>query len=205
MVNEPSVKRVVAFVDGQNLFHGAREAFGHDAPDDDVLKLARTICDPRRWLLEGVCFYTGMPDAVTRPHWHEWWAVRLASMGSRGVRTFTRPIRYRQQFVTLADGSRASVRVGQEKGIDVRIALDMVRLARADAFDVCLLFSQDQDLSEAVDEIRAISREQGRWVRVACAFPLAPKSRNRRGVNGTEWIPIDAPTYESCRDPARSA
>lgn len=78
-----------------------------------------------------------------------------------------------------------------------------VKLARGDAYDVCLLFSQDQDLSEAVDEIRAISREQGRWVRVACAFPLAAKSRNRRGVNGTEWIPIDALTDERCREPAR--
>ncbi|MBI5171076.1 MAG: NYN domain-containing protein [Candidatus Eisenbacteria bacterium] len=204
MVKEPWVKRVVAFVDGQNLFHGAREAFGHEVPDYDVLRLARTICGTRHWLLEGVYFYTGMPDPVTRPHWHSWWATRLATMGSRGIRTFTRPIRYRQQSVSLPDGSKISLRVGQEKGIDVRIALDMVRLARAESYDVCLLFSQDQDLSEAVDEIRALARDQERWVRVACAFPLASRSRNRRGVNGTEWIPIDAPTYERCRDPGHS-
>ena len=30
MSGEPPTKRAVAFVDGQNLFHAAREAFGYD-------------------------------------------------------------------------------------------------------------------------------------------------------------------------------
>jgi uncharacterized LabA/DUF88 family protein len=37
---------------------------------------------------------------------------------------------------------------GEEKGVDVRIALDVIRLAHRAEYDVALLFSQDQDLSE---------------------------------------------------------
>ena len=33
MPTEPGVKRTIAFVDGQNLFHAAREAFGYTYPN----------------------------------------------------------------------------------------------------------------------------------------------------------------------------
>jgi hypothetical protein len=91
--------------------------------------------------------------------------------------------------------------VGQEKGVDVRLALDIVRLARQGAYDVALVFSQDQDLTEAVDEVKTIARQQDRWIKVASAYPFSPTSRNRRGIDGTDWIPIDRETYEACLDP----
>jgi hypothetical protein len=33
MPPEPTVKRAVAFIDGQNLFHAVREAFGYTYPN----------------------------------------------------------------------------------------------------------------------------------------------------------------------------
>ena len=50
-------------------------------------------------------------------------------------------------------------------------------------------------------EIRVIAQEQERWIKIASAFPLSPTSRNRRGINRTDWIPIDRATYEACLDP----
>ena len=44
---EPVVKRAIAFVDGQNLFHAAREAFGSHYPDYDPVALSKTICAQR--------------------------------------------------------------------------------------------------------------------------------------------------------------
>ena len=66
--------------------------------------------------------------------------------------------------------------------------------------DVLLIFSQDQDLSEVADEIRRIARAQGRWLKIASAFPFSPTSRNMRGINGTDWIKIDRATYDQCLD-----
>jgi len=42
---EPQDKRAVVFIDGQNLFHAAREAFGYTYPNYDILPLARRICE----------------------------------------------------------------------------------------------------------------------------------------------------------------
>ena len=44
MEGEPEWKRAVAFVDGQNLYFGAREAFGYTYPNYDVKALAGALC-----------------------------------------------------------------------------------------------------------------------------------------------------------------
>lgn len=201
MPPEPSEKRTIAFVDGQNLFHGAREAFGHTFPNYDPLKLARAICGRKGWRLNQTRFYTGVPAPADNAHWHHFWMAKLAVMGTRGIRTYSRPLRYRNKTITLPDGSTTTVLVGQEKGIDVRIALDIVSCALDGACDVVLVFSQDQDLSEVADEIRKIARQQERWIKMACAFPSSPTSRNRRGINRTDWLRIDRATYDACIDP----
>lgn len=197
---EPPAKHAVAFVDGQNLFHAAREAFGYTHPNYDVLALARRVCEARDWTLTQIRFYTGIPDPGDNAFWHGFWSGKLAVMGRQGVHVFSRALRYRNRTVRLPDGTTHTFLTGEEKGIDVRIALDVIRLAHLREYDVALIFSQDQDLSEVAEEIRAIAREQDRWIKVACAFPLSPTSRNRRGINKTDWIPIDRETYEKCLD-----
>ena len=44
MPPEPPAKQAVAFIDGQNLFHAVREAFGYTYPTYDVPGLAGLIC-----------------------------------------------------------------------------------------------------------------------------------------------------------------
>ncbi len=122
-------------------------------------------------------------------------------MGRHGVISYTRPLRYRNQTITLPDGRTTTALVGQEKGIDVRIALDIVRLARANDYDVALIFSQDQDLSEVADEIRAIAADQRRWMKIASAYPNSPTSTNGRGINKTDWLRLDRATYDLALDP----
>ena len=41
------MRRAVAFIDGQNLFHAAKEAFGYRHPNFDPLKLAATVFKAR--------------------------------------------------------------------------------------------------------------------------------------------------------------
>ena len=185
-------------MDGQNLFHAAREAFHHRVPDYDILALGRALCRPRRWQLMQTRFYTGFPTVSASPFWARFWERKLARLGRKGVVTFSRPLRYRNHTVRLPDATTFTMRTAEEKGVDVRIALDVIRLAHRRVFDVALVVSQDQDFAEVASEIRVIAREQHRWIKIASAFPLGPATRNRRGINGTDWIPIEQETYERC-------
>jgi uncharacterized LabA/DUF88 family protein len=200
MPPEPARKRAVVFVDGQNLYHSVRESFGYTYPNYDVLALARRICQDKGWDLAQVRFYTGVPGLSDDARWHEFWSHKLAMLGRQGIHVYSRPLRYRNKHVTMPDGSDYTFLAGEEKGIDVRIAIDVIRMAHHKEYDVALLFSQDQDLSEVADEIRAIAREQDRWIKVACAFPMSPTTRNRRGIEKTDWIQIDRANYDTCLD-----
>ena len=138
---------------------------------------------------------------VESAFWHHFWSAKLAVMGTRNITAFTRPLKYTTQTFTLKDGSTQTVRIGREKGIDVRIALDVVRLAFQGDFDVGLILSQDQDLSEAADEVRTISKRHRRWIQIASAYPVGPTYLNKRGINGTKWVQINKALYDTCIDP----
>lgn len=194
------MNRAIAFIDGQNLYHAVREAFGYTYPNYDPKRLAERICSEQGWQLKEVRFYTGIPEESDNPFWHKFWSKKLLAMSRQGVQTFSRPLRYRNKRVKLPDGKEYTFLVGEEKGIDVRIALDIVRMAHRKHYDVALVFSQDQDMSEVADEIRTIAREQNRWIKIACAFPVSPTYGNRRGINHTDWIKIDRDTYSACLD-----
>lgn len=194
-------REAVVFVDGQNLFKAAKEAFGYTYPNYDVIGLASAVCATKGWRLKQVRFYTGIPDPTDNLFWNNFWAAKLLALSRAGAYTFSRPLRYRTKAITLPDGSQHSFIAAEEKGIDVRIALDVIRLAHRSEYDVGIIFSQDQDLNEVAKEVRELAREQGRWIKLASAFPVSPASRNRRGVDGTDWIPIDHALYSAHLDP----
>lgn len=200
MPPEPFRRRTVVFIDGQNLYHAARQSFGYVYPNYDVAALGRALCRRQGWQLEQVRFYTGTPEPADDAFWNHFWTGKLSVMGRQGVHVVSRPLRYRTKSVMLPDGSMYSFLSGEEKGIDVRIALDIVRMAHRAEYDVALILSQDQDLSEVAREIRTIAREQQRWIKVACAFPYGPGTMDRRGIDRTDWIRIDRATYDACLD-----
>lgn len=198
---EPVIKKTIVFVDGQSLFHATKEAFGYPYPNFDIKLLSDKICAAQHWSMRETRFYTGIPDLRDNVFWHTFWSNKLTSMGQIGINIYTRPLRYRNETIALPNGQIYTTLVGQEKGIDIRIALDVIRLAHEKQYDVCLILSQDQDLSEVADEVKRISIEQKRWIKIASAFPDSPTCSNRRGINGSDWIRIDKATYDSCIDP----
>ena len=189
-MQNPDTKRVVAFVDGQNLFNAAKKAFGYSYPNYDAVKLAQLVCGQQgNWTLVKLHFYTGMPSPEKDEERNRFWKSKLGAMGMKKplVQTFSRPLVYR-------DG------IGQEKGIDVRIAIDAVRYAHENLYDIALIFSQDQDFSELAVEIKRIAETQGRWVTVASAYPVSPECANKRGIDKTDWIKIDKTLYDQAID-----
>ncbi len=194
-------KRAVSFFDGQNLFRHAKDAFGHHHPNYDPVKLAEAVCAEKGWTSVGVHFYTGVPEAKQSPMWHGCWTRRLTAMRRAGVEVTSRKLRYRHERVRLADGTEHHVPVQREKGIDLRLGLDVVRLARNGDLDVAVLFSQDQDLAEVALEVRDIARAQGRWLKIVSAFPHGDHATSVRGINRTDWFRMDRAFYDAGLDP----
>jgi uncharacterized LabA/DUF88 family protein len=203
MPEEPAIKRTIAFVDGQNLFHAAKDAFGYTFPNYDALKLCQEICNQQGWNLTKACFYTGVPDKSVDEKWYYFWRNKMGAMGRQGVQVFSRPLVYRPETIALPDGSQKSVLISREKGVDIRLALDVIRFTLRKDLDAALIFSQDQDLTEVADEIRDIAKSQNRWIKIASAYPESPAYKNKRGIDTTDWIPFDKALYDACIDPKK--
>lgn len=170
-------------MDGQNLYRSAMECFGYSYPNYDIAALSNAVSRERFGCdVVQARFYTGVPPIAEDPRWHGFWTAKLRGMSVQGVQTYHRPTRNQK-----------------EKGIDVRIALDVIRLAYRGSYDVAIVFSQDQDLSEVATEIKAIAQEQDRWIKVACAYPVA-RHITKRGINGTDWVQISKELYDPCID-----
>jgi uncharacterized LabA/DUF88 family protein len=202
MAQQPSMRRAVTFIDGQNLYHSLREAFGVTHPNYDILKLSRKAAAAQDCLLKQARFYTGYPSVSDDPLWGMFWQKKLLAISRQGAFKYARRIRHREKVLVLDDGTEHLYRIAEEKGIDVRIAIDLIRLALDAEYDAAILFSQDQDLSEAVDEIRSIAKHQNRTITVVCAYPQGPGTRNFRGVNGSQWFSFGADFYADVIDPA---
>jgi len=198
---EPTVKKTFVFVDGQNLYRAAKDAFGYHYPNYNIKLLSQHVCSSHGWDLRDIYFYTGVPDPQDNNHWHNFWSKKLSYMGRSGIHLYSRSLRYHNKDFKCPSCDKVyTTLVGHEKGVDVRLALDVIRFANERLYDVAVIFSQDQDLKEVAEEIVRISKEQKRWIRIASAFPVSPTYKGR-GIDRTEWIKIDKKTYDACIDP----
>ena len=166
------MSRVAVFVDYQNMYHGARRAFGDPAADAPSLghlhpaALARLLADLGRAVdpgrvLVATSVYRGEPGRLS----HRKLRTSFARQTSRWradptVTVRTAPLRYRRDMASGATAWRA-----EEKGIDVLLAVDVVRGCYVDDFDTAVVASADTDLVPALDEaLRAGKRvETASW------------------------------------------
>ena len=169
--------RVLVSFDGQNLYHLAY----------DVVKLADALATriSGRTLAE-VRFYTGVPTARQDAFWNRLWNNKLRHIGRQGVHVYRGRLYYYGQEI-------------HEKGVDVRLAVDLVKATYEQRYDVAIIVSQDGDLAPAVELSKEVARDQNRTVLFESAFPVVPRKRPF-GIDKTTWITIDKATYDSCLD-----
>lgn len=184
----------VVFVDGQNLYHLAKEAWlanpadtksSYAWPSYDVEKLAHALVTrmPGRSLSQ-IRFYTGVPNQSGNAFWYHFWSNKLRHLRRNGVYT------YRGR---ISSGS-------QEKGVDVSLAIDLVQATHEQRYDIAIIVSQDSDFGPAVSLSKQIAAAQGRRLTFKSAFPVGSGSSSRRGIPGATWIHIDQATYDACFD-----
>jgi hypothetical protein len=108
-------------------------------PNYDPARLAKSVCATKGWTLKQARFYTGVPSADDNKAWNSFWTRKLLTMSRAGVHVYSRPLRYRNKVVL----NGASVLVGEEKGIDVRIAIDILSWQSGPQPDCAPGFSRD--------------------------------------------------------------
>jgi uncharacterized LabA/DUF88 family protein len=156
------VTRVKVFIDYQNVYHGARGAFGQKDDHPNVghvrpwglgvlLRQLGEAVDPAR-TLEQVAIYRGEPTTRSHPLLQAAFQKQVAAWSSLAPKldVTTRPLRYN---ATRWDHSGKPIEwdKGEEKGIDVLLALGLVLGAIRDEYDVAVVVSGDTDLVPAID------------------------------------------------------
>ena len=182
-----STNRAVALIDGMNLYNHALRAFGDRDGRYDPAKLARSVADIAGCDLVQTRFYVGVPSANVHRRLNNYWRARLQAMEDDGVHVFRGAVNY-------AGGK------GQEKGVDIRIALDSIQMILDGLCDTLIIFSTDQDFKQIKPTALQVAAQMRLNIRVISAFPTTPRFKIR-GIDGTEWIPFDRSTYNRSIDP----
>jgi len=199
----PNPARVCAFIDGANLSNWAKRCFGYKYANYDIAKLVAHVVglEPNRNLVSS-CFYIGIPTHLDDLQSFNWWSKKLTAMGRTGVKVERRYLKRRELRIHLEGIVHFDTTVPrlQEKGIDLKLGLDLVRMARNKTFDYAIIFSQDGDLVEAVEEVHEIAKEQKRWIQLECAHPVAA-GIDSRPIKRTIPRQITKAIYDPCIDP----
>ncbi len=185
----------LVLIDRQNLHHLAKIAWAsseksaYDWPSYDVEKLAKTLVSRIQGRsLSEIRFYTGVPDPSagdSQAFWHGFWSNKLRYLESQGIYVY--------------QGRINSAR--KEKGVDVSLAVDLIRATYEHQYESAIIVSQGHDFGPAVRLAKEIARSQNRSLIYESAFPFESGRSSPRGIPGTTWVPIDKDTYDSCLDP----
>jgi uncharacterized LabA/DUF88 family protein len=199
--------RVVVFVDYQNAYKRAREVFGDPADPDyrfgqlfprrlGVLLRQRAEDAGKNRELKEVRVYRGEPDAKRSPVGQAACQRQVRFWNAQeAVRAFTRPLDYRP--ILWENGKAVDWEV-REKGIDVMLAVDMVRGAYENEYDVAILMSADTDLIPAAEAVLDI----GKWIEFAAWRPDQGYASHLRLPNRKSWChQLGRHDYEMVHDP----
>ncbi|MCH8009447.1 MAG: NYN domain-containing protein [Chloroflexi bacterium] len=144
-------KRVIVFIDEQNVYKAARRAFFEEhAPIRQgnffPMKLANLLCSrlpigvKQERVIKEVRVYTAMPSSAVDPRSYVPHSRRCESWKEAGLTVIDRPLKYPRGNTP-----------GEQKGLDVALAVDFVTLAIDDEYDIGIMFSTDTDLKPALE------------------------------------------------------
>ena len=149
--------KLVLFIDAQNVYHRARATFSpgttnHIDGQIDPWATAERIAargGPRGELVEvsGVRVYTGYHTPERDQRAYSSYRRQRAFWERTGCQVIARSLRY------------AGTEVGhaREKGVDVALAVDYVRMAIERQFEVGAIFSMDTDLAPALEFVKSLN------------------------------------------------
>jgi len=194
--------RVAVFIDGSNFYYALKAAFSKTALKFDQLALALTNRLPDRRLLR-VYYYNAAYDQGRDPAEYKkqqkfFSALRrtpyvtlcLGRLERRAIDWSGLQSDERNKLEQVL-GRSLPERTYVEKGVDVQLSVDMVKLAVANTYDVAVIVSGDGDFAAAIEFVK----QQGKHAELG-RVTGAPCER-LRDVCDVE-VPIDAAMLGPC-------
>ncbi len=178
------MQRVIVFIDGPNLYWGVKKTFGYEWLD--VVILAKKLCTISRDLVETRYYDSPFVREINEKRAREQQKY-LEKLKSAGVAVVTG--KYTKQPVRIPPATyeklKPCLKTGLfdeykepiyekiegyiEKGTDVALAVDMVRLAYEDKYDCAILVSGDGDFVRAINVVKEILGKSKKRKRIQAA------------------------------------
>jgi len=203
-------QRAIVFVDANNWYHNVKKFF--KPSDISITKIANLICANLNLDLQEIRWYASIPDIEDGEKTYYDHMRFLSELEKEGIKIITRKLQrlsrkeilkkkrdtidsldlcenckplIEASFLDLSDINR------KEKGIDVWVAIDMIKKSIIDnECDICILISGDTDFVPAVNLIKQVGK------RVLSAFVPFGYSTELR--NSTEYFIIRKETLTKC-------
>lgn len=160
----PQSVRVVAYVDGFNLYFGIRDSGLKRCLWLDLPQLASNLLKPGQALSATKYFTSRVSGPGGKQQRQSLYLDALATIPQSRLKIFYGQYAERPRLCMLCKGTDL---VPSEKMTDVNIATEMLVDAFQNRYDVALLISADSDLCPPIDKIRALFPSK----RVVVAFP----------------------------------
>jgi len=170
------------FIDGSNFYFKLKALSslfkqGHSLLDFRFHEFAQWLVKPYK--LEAVHYYIGV---IKRQRNNE----KSEQIYADQQRLF-RKLQRQHIVITLGQLIQHPDKTYHEKGVDVRLAVEMIRFARKNQYDVAYLLSSDTDLVPAVEEVKSFGKKV-HYVGVAKgqSFGLTKIANNTRLLRSEE-------------------
>ncbi len=144
----------MVFIDGSNFYFKLKELAVRSGGKNTLLHFQ--FSSFVRWLVE--------PDNLVQIHYYVGAITRIrGSKKSEELYAFQqkllRKLQHQRIMYTLGEVIRHPDGSFHEKGVDVRLAVEMIRYARLDQYDIAYVLSSDTDLVPAVEEVRSFGKK----------------------------------------------
>lgn len=173
------MKKAIVFVDANNWYHNVKKFF--EPSSIGIQRLAEFLCKLKGYTLSGIRWYASTPSIIDGEAMYHRHMAFLKGLEKKGITVISRKLQrlsnkevfekrrktlesldlckhcrhiVEAAFLDIADVKR------KEKGIDVWIAIDMIRKCIIeDDCDACILVSGDADFVPALELIESKGKE----------------------------------------------
>ncbi len=147
------MKRAFVFIDGSNFYFKLKELTSkldgkYSLLEFNFRKFAEWLIEPNE--LVEIRYYLGVVSRRKDDNKSE-------ELYADQQRLF-RKLQKQNIIITLGQLIRHPDKTYHEKGVDVRLTVEMIRFARENKYDIAYLVSSDTDLVAAIEEVQSIGK-----------------------------------------------